>query len=83
MALQKESFDLVFLDLIMPKTDGFEVLNALRSRGIVQPVIILSAVTQRDTVIRAFQMGIKSYMVKPLKPDDLLKKTMEILRVNF
>jgi CheY-like chemotaxis protein len=82
-ALHKETFDLVFLDLMMPKTDGFEVLNALRGRGIEQPVIILSAVTQRDTVIRAFQMGIKSYMVKPLKPGDLLKKTMEILRVNF
>jgi CheY-like chemotaxis protein len=82
-ALQRETFDLVFLDLMMPHTDGFEVLNALRKRGIEQPVIVLSAVTQRDTVIRAFQMGIKSYMVKPLKPGDLLKKTMEILRVNF
>ncbi|MDR0390231.1 MAG: response regulator [Spirochaetaceae bacterium] len=82
-ALQKEKFDLVFLDLMMPHTDGFEVLKVLRNRGIDQPVIVLSAVTQRDTVIKAFQMGIKSYMVKPLKPDDLLKKTMEILRVNF
>ncbi|MDR1429260.1 MAG: response regulator [Spirochaetaceae bacterium] len=82
-ALQKEHFDLVFLDLMMPHTDGFEVLKVLRGRGLEQPVIVLSALTQRDTVIKAFQMGIKSYMVKPLKPDDLLKKTMEILRVNF
>jgi DNA-binding response OmpR family regulator len=82
-ALRDQTFDLVFLDLMMPHTDGFEVLNALRNRGIAQPVIVLSAVTQRDTVIKAFQMGIKSYMVKPLKPGDLLKKTMEILRVNF
>ncbi|MDR1211776.1 MAG: response regulator [Spirochaetaceae bacterium] len=78
-----ETFDLVFLDLMMPHTDGFEVLSSLRNRGFEQPVIVLSAVTQRDTVIKAFQMGIKSYMVKPLKPGDLLKKTMEILRVNF
>jgi CheY-like chemotaxis protein len=82
-ALQRETFDLTFLDLMMPRTDGFEVLAALRSRGIEQPVIVLSAVTQRDTVIKAFQMGVKSYMVKPLRPGDLLKKTMEILRVNF
>ncbi|MDL2229782.1 response regulator [Treponema sp. OttesenSCG-928-L16] len=80
---EKESFDLVFLDLMMPKVDGFEVLKTLRFKDIQQPIIVLSAVTQRDTVIKAFQMGIKSYLVKPLKPDDILKKSMEILKANF
>jgi len=78
-----EKFDLVFLDLMMPKVDGFTVLKELRSRDIVQPVIVLSAVTQRDTVVKAFQSGIKSYLVKPLKPADILKKALEILRPNF
>ena len=79
----KESFDLVFLDLMMPNMDGFEVLKNLNYRDIHQPVIVLSAVTQRETVIKAFQMGVKSYLVKPLKPEDILKKSMEILRTNF
>ncbi|QQO08943.1 response regulator [Breznakiella homolactica] len=82
-ALENETFDLVFLDLMMPNIDGFEVLQTLRYKDIRQPVIVLSAVTQRDTVIKAFQMGVKSYLVKPLKPDDILKKSMEILRTNF
>ncbi|MDR1899238.1 MAG: response regulator [Treponema sp.] len=81
--LDQEKFDLVFLDLMMPKVDGFSVLNALRTRDLKQPVIVLSAVTQRDTVIKAFQMGVKSYLTKPLKPDDIFKKAMEILKPNF
>jgi DNA-binding response OmpR family regulator len=82
-AAGRESFDLVFLDLMMPKVDGFAVLDALRGRDLKQPVIVLSAVTGRDTVIRAFQMGAKSYLTKPLKPDDIFRKAMEILRPNF
>ena len=81
--LEKEQFDLTFLDLMMPKVDGFEVLMNLQSKGISKPIIVLSAVTQRETVVKAFQMGIKSYLVKPIKPDDIFKKTMEIMRVNF
>jgi DNA-binding response OmpR family regulator len=82
-ALENSRFDLVFLDLLMPKMDGFAVLRELKDKNISMPVIILSAINQRETVIRAFQMGIKSYIAKPLKPSDLIKKTMEILRVNF
>jgi DNA-binding response OmpR family regulator len=78
-----ENFDLVFLDLIMPGTDGFAVLEALKSRANRPPVIVLSSVTQRDTMIRTFQMGVKSYLVKPLKPDDIFKKAVEILQPNF
>jgi CheY-like chemotaxis protein len=82
-ALENSRFDLVFLDLLMPKMDGFSVLRELKDKNISMPVIVLSAINQRETVIRAFQMGIKSYIAKPLKPEDLFKKSMEILRVNF
>ena len=81
--VDKEDFDLAFLDLNMPKMDGFEVLKVLQTRDIRYPVIVLSAVIQRETVIKAFQMGIKSYLVKPLKPEDIFKKSLEILKANF
>jgi CheY-like chemotaxis protein len=80
---EKEQFSLVFLDLMMPKVDGFSVLRTMHVNRIEQPVIILSSVIQRESVIRAFQMGVKSYLVKPLKPDDIFKKTLEILKANF
>jgi len=76
-------YDIAFLDLIMPKVDGFAVLRAMQSRHIRYPVIVLSAVSQRETMIKAIQMGVKSYLVKPLKPEDIFKKSIEILKANF
>jgi len=78
-----EHFDLIFLDILMPKADGFAVLREMNEKKITTPVIIFSVVNQRDTVIRAFQMGIKSYIAKPIDSVGILKKTLEILRVNF
>ncbi|HRZ66097.1 MAG TPA: hypothetical protein P5133_14290 [Spirochaetia bacterium] len=46
-------------------------------------MIVLSAVSQREAVVRAFQAGVKSYLIKPLKPDQILRKTLEILKANF
>jgi DNA-binding response OmpR family regulator len=77
------NFDLVFLDILMPGMDGFQVLARLRAEDIEVPIIILSAVSQREAVIRAYQAGVKSYLIKPLKPDQILKKTLEILKANF
>ncbi len=82
-AAKTDSFDLVFLDILMPQMDGFQVLSRLRTEDIEVPVIILSAVSQREAVMRAFQAGVKSYLIKPLKPDQILKKTLEILKANF
>jgi DNA-binding response OmpR family regulator len=76
-------FDLIFLELVLPKTDGFAVLESLGAHSSVPPVIILSGVTQRESVIRAFKMGIKSYLTKPIKPADILRKAMEILNPGF
>lgn len=76
-------WDLVFLDLLMPGMDGFEVLRRLRGEGNEVPVIILSAVTQREAVVKAMEAGVRSYLVKPLRPDQIMKKTLEILKANF
>jgi len=82
-ALETEHFDLIFLDILMPRADGFAVLREMKDKKATIPVIIFSAINQRDTVIRAFQMGVKSYMTKPINPAGIFKKTLEILRVNF
>ena len=81
--VDSEEFDLAFLDINMPKTDGIQVLKTLQTMNIKYPVIALSAVVQRETMIKAFQMGVKSYLVKPLKPEDIFKKSIEILKANF
>jgi DNA-binding response OmpR family regulator len=80
---ENNQFDLVFLDIMMPQLDGFEVLNELRGRNYQIPVIVLSALSKREMVIKAFQMGVKSYLIKPLNPGAIFKKTIEILKPNF
>ena len=78
-----KNHDLVFLDILMPGMNGFEVLDGLRKNTIDVPVIILSSLGQKEAVLKAFQRGVKSYLVKPLKPEQILRKTLEILKANF
>ena len=81
--VDKKEFDLAFLDLMLPRVDGFAVLQALQARNISYPIIVLSAVSQRETMIRAIQMGVKSYLIKPLKSEDIFRKAVEILKANY
>lgn len=78
-----QNYDLIFLDLIMPGMNGFEVLVKLKENEIKTPVIVLSAVSQREAVIKVLSSGVKSYMIKPLKPEALLKKAIEVLQESF
>jgi CheY-like chemotaxis protein len=81
--IEKQMPNLVYLDLKMPEMDGFAVLQRMREQKIDVPVIILSAFTQRETVIKALQYGVKSYLGKPLKPADILTKTEEVLGLKI
>ncbi|WP_041611051.1 response regulator [Treponema primitia] len=76
-------YDLVFLDILMPEMDGFAVLQALQERNYQTPVVVLSALSKREMVVKAFQMGVKSYLIKPMNPEDIFKKTVEILKTTF
>jgi DNA-binding response OmpR family regulator len=81
---QDKKFDLVFLDLMMPEMNGFQVLEQVNARGGEKPpIIVLSALSKRETVIDALKYGVKSYVIKPLKPEWLRKKATEVLKLNF
>jgi DNA-binding response OmpR family regulator len=75
--------DLVFLDLMMPEMDGFQVMAELQKKEWKAPVIVLSALSQRETVVKALKHGVTSYIIKPLNPETVLNKAKEILRANF
>lgn len=77
------SSDLVFLDLMMPVMDGFQVLQKLQEEGLRLPIIVLSALTRRETVVQALKLGVTSYMIKPLKPQAVRTKAAEVLQLNF
>lgn len=81
---QKDSdFDLVFLDLMMPEIDGFQVLEYLKKHGKKLPIIVFSALSQKETIQKAISFGISSYMIKPLVPEKIQKKAIEILSSTF
>jgi len=82
-SLNESTFDIIFLDLVMPEMNGFEVLEYLKANDIKLPVIVLSAMTRKESVIKAMSYGVKQYMIKPIKPDDILNKATEILNMNF
>jgi DNA-binding response OmpR family regulator len=77
------NYDLVFLDLMMPGINGFDVLVKMKESEIVTPVIVLSSVSQREAVLKVLSAGVKSYMIKPLKPEALLKKAIEVLQATI
>lgn len=77
------AIDIVFLDLVMPRMNGVQVLRELRSRDRQVPVVIMSALTKRETVLGALKLGVKSYMIKPLKPQAIRMKVAEVLQPNF
>ncbi len=78
-----ENVDLVFLDLMMPEMDGFQVMAELERRSRKVPVIVLSALSQRETVVKALKHGVTSYIIKPLDPESVLNKAREVLKANF
>jgi two-component system OmpR family response regulator len=79
-ALCSESYDLVLLDLGLPKRDGLEVLRALRARHQTMPVLIATA---RDAVgnrIAGLDAGADDYLLKPFDTDELLARIRALLR---
>ena len=76
-------FDLVFLDLMMPEMNGFQVLQYLKEKNISLPIIVFSALSRQETVVKAVGFGIHSFLIKPLKPENLMQKAAEILSTNF
>lgn len=63
--LEKEKFNVVLLDLVMPKKDGFAVLAELKAKGKKVPVIVLSNLSQDEDIKRARELGAIDYLVKP------------------
>ena len=79
-ALRAESYDLVLLDLGLPRRSGLEVLRALRARRNVVPVLVATA---RDAVgdrIAGLDAGADDYVVKPFDIDELLARIRALLR---
>lgn len=79
-AMAAASYDLVLLDLMLPDGRGIGFLKALRTRGDVTPVVILTALDQVSDRIEGLNAGADDYLVKPFEPKELLLRINAILR---
>lgn len=73
--------DLIILDLMMPKMDGFEICELLKknTRTSAIPIIVLTALDKEDAAMKSLSLGAKAYVIKPFEWDSLLSAIKEFL----
>ncbi len=76
--IEKEPFDLILLDIMLPGIDGFELMDYIRSTGI--PVIFLTAKNAVSDRVKGLKMGAEDYMIKPFDILELLARVEGVLR---
>jgi DNA-binding response OmpR family regulator len=75
-----EKPDLLLLDLMMPKLDGFAVCQELRRLGHTEPILMLTAKGQIEDRVQGLDVGADDYLVKPFSTDELLARVRALLR---
>jgi two-component system alkaline phosphatase synthesis response regulator PhoP len=75
-----EEFDLILLDLMLPRKDGFQVCRDLRRAGRNTPIIMLTAKTQEAEKVLGLQLGADDYVTKPFSPLELCARIQAVLR---
>ncbi len=82
-ALEKalvNTYDCILLDLMMPEKDGLEVLEELREKKIMTPVMMLTAKGEESDRVTGFESGADDYIVKPFSPREVVLRVKAILR---
>ncbi|MFB3068821.1 MAG: response regulator transcription factor [Acidobacteriota bacterium] len=81
LSMAKEGgYDLIILDIMLPKMNGFEVCKELRQAGVTTPILILTAKSQEIDKVLGLELGADDYVTKPFSPRELLARVKAILR---
>ena len=73
-------YDLIILDLMLPKMDGFEVLRRLRQKQVKTPVLVLTARASVEDRVTGLEVGADDYLVKPFAFEELLARIRALVR---
>lgn len=79
-AIARKPYDLVLLDIMLPKKDGFSVCRELRAAGVRTPIILLTARGEEVDKIRGLNLGADDYVTKPFSPRELNARIQAVLR---
>lgn len=80
--IEQQSFDLIVLDIMMPKVDGLEVTRRIREKHAI-PILMLSAKTEDMDKIMGLMTGADDYMTKPFNPLELMARVKSLLRRTY
>ena len=72
--------DLILLDIMLPKLNGYEICRAVRAHGLDTPIIMLTAKGQEEDIIRGLNLGADDYVTKPFSIKELLARARTLLR---
>ena len=75
-------YDIILLDIMLPKRNGFEVMESMRKKGIKTPVLFLTARDQIEDRVKGLDLGADDYLVKPFAFEELLARIRVVLRKN-
>lgn len=78
-ALQTHNPDLMLLDIMLPGLSGWEVCNALRSKGVKIPVVMLTALSTKDEQIKGLTIGADDYLPKPFSVKELMLRVKRLM----
>ena len=81
--LEYGEYDLVILDIMMPKVDGFEVIKKLRNKGNHTSVLMLTARDSADDKVKGLDLGADDYIVKPFDFNELLARIRAVVRRKY
>lgn len=79
-ALDKDYFDLIITDIMMPEMDGFELVQQLRDVGNMIPILMITAKDAFDDMSLGFRYGVDDYMVKPINVNEMVLRVKALLR---
>ena len=79
MAL-KPNYDVIVLDIMLPRLSGLEILTTIRNRGVKTPVIMLSALNEVEDKIKGLEYGADDYLAKPFKTAELIARLRALVR---
>jgi|YelNatPaOPRAMG01_1025707.scaffolds.fasta_scaffold14366_5 heavy metal response regulator len=77
---ENEGFDLIILDILLPKLDGFELCKRLRAKGNLTPILMLTAKDEIEDRVHGLDIGADDYLVKPFAFEELLARIRALLR---
>ena len=83
--VEEESVDLILLDIMLPKINGYEVCQQLKAREDLRliPIIMITALDEREDKIKGIETGADDFLTKPVDKGELLARIKSLLRVKY